>query len=97
MFSGYLQGITLSCKIKEESAKLLDLKMSFKMAQEKRKIAMQDIKDDLEKIVTGETFAKTITDYNNQFTQLLLELLSKISNEMGSGLGESKIQYVLYR
>jgi gamma-tubulin complex component 2 len=97
MFSGYLQGITLSSKIKEESARVFDQKLSLRASQERRKVAIQEIKDDLDKIVNGESFAKSITDYNNQFTQLLLDLLSKISNEMGTGLGETKIQYVLYR
>jgi gamma-tubulin complex component 2 len=97
MFSSYLQGLTLSSKKKEEATRLFDQKVGFKVSQEKRNTTMQEIKADLDKIINGELFAKAITDYNNQFTQLLLDLLSKISNEMGTGLGETKIQYVLYR
>jgi len=97
MFSSYLQGLTLSSKKKEEATRLFDQKVGFKVSQEKRNATMQEIKADLDKIINGELFAKAITDYNNQFTQLLLDLLSKISNEMGTGLGETKIQYVLYR
>ena len=40
MFSEYVQALTLSSKEKEENAKL-DLKISFKSAQEKRKLALQ--------------------------------------------------------
>ena len=97
LFSGYVQGLTLSSKKKEESARLFDQKVGLKTLQEKRKLVIQEIKEDLDKIVNGEGFAKAISDYNNQFTQLILELLSNISNEMGTGLGETKIQYVLYR
>ena len=80
MFSSYLQGLTMSSKKKEETTRTLDQKVGFKISQEKRNIVLQEIRADLDKIINGELFAKAITDYNNQFTQLLLDLLSKISN-----------------
>lgn len=40
MFSTYVQAITMSSKTKEESAKI-DMKLGFKAAQEKRKLALQ--------------------------------------------------------
>lgn len=42
-------------------------------------------------------FAKNITDFDNEFSNLLLNLLAKIIDEMTNGLGETKIGNVLYR
>ena len=75
----------------------MDIKMGLKNAQEKRKLTLQEIGDDLNKIVNGESFAKSISDYDREFSSLLLDLLSKIIHEMGNGLGETKIGNVLYR
>ncbi len=47
--------------------------------------------------MSSETFAKSISDFEKQFSHFLLELLGKIIKEMGSGLGETKIGNVLYR
>ena len=51
----------------------------------------------MNKIVNSEVFAKAIADYDKQFSQLLLDLLERIINEMSNGLGETKIGNVLYR
>jgi hypothetical protein len=42
-------------------------------------------------------FAKTVTDYDRNFSTVLLNLLAKIIDEMSNGLGETKIGNVLYR
>lgn len=96
MFSSHIQAITLSSKAKEESSKF-DIRIGSRNAQEKRKQAIEEIGDDLNKTITNEKFAKAITDYDTQFSQLLLDLLAKIISEMGNGLGETKIGNVLYR
>ena len=48
-------------------------------------------------LVNSELFAKNITDYDTEFSHLLLNLLAKIIEEMSNGLGETKIGNVLYR
>lgn len=47
--------------------------------------------------MNNDLFAKSITEFDNQFSNLLLNLLAKIIDEMSSGLGETKIGNVLYR
>lgn len=87
-FSEFVQAVTYDVKIKEETAKI-----SSKTAQEKRK----EIGDELNKIVTADTFGKSIMEFDKNFSQLLLSLLDKIINQMSNSLGETKIGNVLYR
>ena len=96
VFSEYVQKITRDSQMKEESTKL-DFKIDFKGAQEKRKQILKEISLDLNKIVTSESFASSITEYDQNFSQLLLGLLAKIINEMSNGLGGTRIGNVLYR
>ncbi len=54
--------------------------------------------EDLNKTINSDEFAKSITCYDEQFSQSLLDLLSKIINEMSNGLGETqRIGNCLYR
>jgi len=95
-FSDFVQGITQYSKAKEENAKY-DLKLDTKQAKEKRKAVLKEISDDLNTLVNSDLFAKNITDFDTEFSQLLLNLLAKIIDEMSNGLGETKIGNVLYR
>ena len=95
-FSDFVQGITQYSKEKEETAKF-DIKVDSKLAKEKRKAVLKEISDDLNTLVNSDLFAKNITDYDNEFSNLLLNLLAKIIDEMTNGLGETKIGNVLYR
>jgi hypothetical protein len=56
------------------------------------------VSDELNSLVNTDLFSKTITEYDSKFSQLLLNLLAKIIDEMSNGLGEiGKIGNVLYR
>lgn len=48
-------------------------------------------------LVNNDQFANNIKQYDQQFSDLLLNLLGKIIDEMGNGLGQTKIGNVLYR
>jgi hypothetical protein len=57
----------------------------------------KEISEDLNKLVNSDQFAQTVADYDKKFSQVLLDLLVKIINEMNKGLDEAKIGNVLYR
>ena len=97
MFSIFVQGTTKNIKDKEESCQLEWKSMTLKEAQEKRKQTMQEISEDLNQMVSDDAFATTIKNYDEKFSNFLLDLLAKIINDMSNGLGETKIGNVLYR
>lgn len=97
MFSVFVQGVTKNIKDKEETSQLEWKSMTLKESQERRKQILQEISDDLNKMVSDEAFASSIKSYDEKFSKLLLDLLAKIINDMSNGLGETKIGNVLYR
>ena len=97
LFSSFIQANTKDSKEKDETAKF-DSKFSTKLDLERRKEALQEVSGELNSLVNTELFSKTITEYDTKFSQLLLNLLAKIIDEMRNGLGEvGKIGNVLYR
>lgn len=55
------------------------------------------MKNDLNKIINGDDFGKTIALYDKNFSQVLLDLLAKIMNEMSENLGQTKIGNIVNR
>jgi hypothetical protein len=60
-------------------------------------LLVKEISEELNKVVNDDKFGGVVISMDKEFSELLLELLAKIINEMSNGLGGTRIGNVLYR
>ncbi len=92
MFSDYIQAITQDAKNREEA-----IRIEMKFGDSRNSASMQDVRDDLNEIINSDGFSKSISLYDQKFSQVLLDLLAKIMNDMSENLGQTKIGNIVNR
>lgn len=100
-FSNFIQRLSSSTSVDVESKPTRESSMQAtkkdpKESSSKQKMASKVVAENVDLLVASENFERTIANFDQNFSRLLLELLEKIM-EYSCNNGEPKLYNILYR
>ncbi|XP_064628663.1 gamma-tubulin complex component 2-like isoform X2 [Lineus longissimus] len=104
-FSNFIQRLTESSNVESESSKLtiesstLQATAAAKeraLDPEKKKATAKVVSEHVDQLASSENFERTITNFDQNFTRLLISLLDKIM-DMSNANCEHKLMNIIYR